>query len=109
MKKILRSFADYARRWVGITHRHRSKAELKKWARTKCRKGRHLLDECLSSGGEPFHCLHCDACGLTIIIEGVTNTYVTDPVVKKQTQKAHDSSKEHRKRLGIVYDLEDKE
>jgi len=38
------------------------------WKKCMCKRGHHLLDECLSP---PDHYLYCDACGLSIHIDYV--------------------------------------
>lgn len=48
------------------------------WKKFFCKKGRHLLDEVWSPGGEHYndHYLVCDACQLVINIKSISGEYV---------------------------------
>lgn len=62
------------------------------WMKVFCRRGRHLLSYCLSSGGYPYAYLHCDSCGLMIYVNGIDNRYVKDKKVWEGSAVATNST-----------------
>lgn len=57
------------------------------WRKLMCRKNIHLLDEVLSSSGDPWpHYLVCDACQLMIHVDRFDDTYVVNQVPDNQSR-----------------------